>query len=154
MPILNRNLLSKIFPKSVGLFEQANNNVILQQYIKNKSATKELYGGEIDTTNNQMELLAAIKALQSLKRQCRVNLYTDSNYVKQGITEWIVKCKSNGFRNAKKKPVLNSDLWKQLDALNSMHQVQWYWIKGHSGHPENERADALANKGVDEIIKQ
>ena len=122
--------------------------------LKNKSATKELYGGEIDTTNNQMELLAAIKALQSLKRPCRVNLYTDSNYVKQGITEWIVKWKSNGFRNTKKKPVLNSDLWKQLDALNSMHQVKWYWIKGHSGHPENERADALANKGVDEIIKQ
>ena len=122
--------------------------------LKSKSATKELYGGEIDTTNNQMELLAAIKALQSLKRPCRVNLYTDSNYVKQGITEWIVKWKSNGFRNTKKKPVLNSDLWKQLDALNSMHQVQWYWIKGHSGHPENERADALANKGVDEIIKQ
>ena len=122
--------------------------------LKSKSATKELYGGEIDTTNNQMELLAAIKALQSLKRPCRVNLYTDSNYVKQGITEWIVKWKSNGFRNTKKKPGLNSDLWKQLDALNSMHQVKWYWIKGHSGHPENERADALANKGVDEIIKQ
>ena len=122
--------------------------------LKTQSATKELYGGEIDTTNNQMELLAAIKALQSLKRPCRVNLYTDSNYVKQGITEWIVKWKSNGFRNTKKKPVLNSDLWKQLDALNSMHQVKWYWIKGHSGHPENERADALANKGVDEIIKQ
>ena len=92
--------------------------------LKSKSATKELYGGEIDTTNNQMELLAAIKALQSLKRPCRVNLYTDSNYVKQGITEWIVKWKSNGFRNAKKKPVLNSDLWKQLDELNSMHQVK------------------------------
>ena len=123
--------------------------------LKSKSATKELYGGEIDTTNNQMELLAAIKALQSLKRPCRVNLYTDSNYVKQGITEWIVKWKSNGFRNAKRKPVLNSDLWKQLDELDSMHQVEWYWIKGHSGHPENERADALANKGVDEImIKQ
>jgi len=122
--------------------------------LKSKSATKELYGGEIDTTNNQMELLAAIRALQSLKRPCRVNLYTDSKYVKQGITEWIVKWKSNGFRNTKKKPVLNSDLWKQLDELNSMHQVKWYWIKGHSGHPENERADALANKGVDEIIKQ
>ena len=120
--------------------------------LKSKSATKELYGGEIDTTNNQMELLAAIKALKSLKRPCRVNLYTDSKYVKQGITEWIIKWKSNGFRNTKKKPVLNSDLWKQLDALNSMHQVKWYWIKGHSGHPENERADALANKGVDEII--
>ena len=123
--------------------------------LKSKSATKELYGGEIDTTNNQMELLAAIRALQSLKRPCKVNLYTDSTYVKQGITEWIIKWKSNGYRNSKKKPVLNSDLWKQLDELDSMHQVKWYWIKGHSGHPENERADALANKGVDEImIKQ
>ena len=102
-----------------------------------------------------MELLAAIKALQSLKQPCRVNLYTDSTYVKQGMTEWIIKWKSNGYRNAKKKPVLNSDLWKQLDELDSTHQVKWYWIKGHSGHPGNERADALANKGVDEImIKQ
>jgi len=122
--------------------------------LKSQSATKELYGGELYTTNNQMELLAAIKALQSLKRPCRVNLYTDSNYVKQGITEWIIKWKKNGYRNAKKKPVLNSDLWKQLDQLASFHQVNWYWIKGHSGHLENERADALANKGVDEIIKQ
>ena len=120
--------------------------------LKSQSATKELYGGELQTTNNQMELLAAIKALQSLKRPCRVNLYTDSNYVKQGITEWIIKWKKNGFRNAKKKPVLNSDLWKQLDQLASIHQVNWYWIKGHSGHPENERADTLANKGVDEVV--
>ena len=123
--------------------------------LKSESATKELYGGEIDTTNIQMELLAAIKALQSLIQPCRVNLYTDSTYVKQGMTEWIIKWKSNGYRNAKKKPVLNSDLWKQLDELASIHQVEWYWIKGHSGHPGNERADALANKGVDEImIKQ
>ena len=120
--------------------------------LKSESATKELYGGEIYTTNNQMELLAAIKALQSLKRPCRVNLYTDSNYVKQGITEWIIKWKNNGFRNAKKKPVLNSDLWKQLDQLDAKHEVEWHWIKGHSGHRENERADALANKGVDEIM--
>ena len=120
--------------------------------LKSQSATKELYGGELQTTNNQMELLAAIKALQSLKRPCRVNLYTDSNYVKQGITEWIIKWKKNGFRNAKKKPVLNSYLWKQLDQLASIHQVNWYWIKGHSGHPENERADTLANKGVDEVV--
>ena len=120
--------------------------------LKTQSATKELYGGELQTTNNQMELLAAIKALQSLKRPCRVNLYTDSNYVKQGITEWIIKWKKNGFRNAKNKPVLNSDLWKQLDQLAFIHQVNWFWIKGHSGHLENERADALANKGVDEVI--
>ena len=117
-----------------------------------KSATKELYGGEVYTTNNRMELLAAIRALQSLKQPCKVNLYTDSNYVKQGITEWIIKWKRNGFRSAKKKPVLNSDLWKQLDELSAVHKVEWYWVKGHSGHPENERADALANKGVDEII--
>ena len=117
-----------------------------------KSATKELYGGEVYTTNNRMELLAAIRALQSLKQPCKVNLYTDSNYVKQGITEWIIKWKRNGFRNAKKKSVLNSDLWKQLDELAAVHKVEWYWVKGHSGHPENERADALANKGVDEII--
>ena len=113
---------------------------------------KELCGGSLDTTNNQMELLAAIKALESLKEMCEVNLYTDSKYVKQGITEWIIKWKKNGFRNAKKKPVLNSDLWKQLDQLASIHQVNWYWIKGHSGHPENERADTLANKGVDEVV--
>ena len=119
-----------------------------------KSATKELYGGEVYTTNNRMELLAAIRALQSLKQPCKVNLYTDSNYVKQGITEWIIKWKRNGFRSAKKKPVLNSDLWKQLDELSAVHKVEWYWVKGHSGHPENERADALANKGVDEIIKK
>ena len=99
-----------------------------------------------------MELLAAIRALESLKRPCKVKLYTDSNYVKQGITEWIIKWKQNGFRNSKKKQVLNSDLWKQLDQLAAIHKVEWYWVKGHSGHPENERADALANKGVDEII--
>ena len=119
--------------------------------LKSKSATKELYGGEIDTTNNQMELLAAIKALQSLKRPCRVNLYTDSNYVKQGITEWIVKWKSNGFRNAKKKPVLNSDLWKQLDALNNEYSVNWHWVKGHSDDPGNDMADLLANEAMDEL---
>ena len=112
----------------------------------------KLDGNDPQTTNNRMELLAAIKALQSLKRPCRVNLYTDSNYVKQGITKWIIKWKKNGFRNAKKKPVLNSDLWKQLDQLASIHQVNWYWIKGHSGHPENEPADTLANKGVDEVV--
>ena len=111
-----------------------------------------LNGGKANTTNNQMELLAAIRALESLKRPCKVKLYTDSNYVKQGITEWIIKWKQNGFRNSKKKQVLNSDLWKQLDQLAAIHKVEWYWVKGHSGHPENERADALANKGVDEII--
>ena len=119
--------------------------------LKTQSATKELYGGDLDTTNNKMELLAAIKGLQSLTKPCKVRLYTDSNYVKQGITEWIINWKRNGFKNAKKKPVLNADLWLELDQLTSIHDIEWFWIKGHSGHPENERADALANKGVDEI---
>jgi ribonuclease HI len=119
--------------------------------LKTQSATKELYGGDLDTTNNKMELLAAIKGLQSLTKPCKVRLYTDSNYVKQGITEWIINWKRNGFKNAKKKPVLNVDLWLELDQLTSIHDIEWFWIKGHSGHPENERADALANKGVDEI---
>ena len=119
--------------------------------LKTQSATKELYGGDLDTTNNKMELLAAIKGLQSLTQPCKVHLYTDSNYVKQGITEWIINWKRNGFKNAKKKPVLNADLWLELDQLTSIHDIEWFWIKGHSGHPENERADALANKGVDEI---
>ena len=119
--------------------------------LKTQSATKELYGGDLDTTNNKMELLAAIKGLQSLTQPCKVYLYTDSNYVKQGITEWIINWKRNGFKNAKKKPVLNANLWLELDQLTSIHDIEWFWIKGHSGHPENERADALANKGVDEI---
>ncbi len=119
--------------------------------LKTQSATKELYGGDLDTTNNKMELLAAIKGLQSLTQPCKVHLYTDSNYVKQGITEWIINWKRNGFKNAKKKPVLNANLWLELDQLTSIHDIEWFWIKGHSGHPENERADALANKGVDEI---
>ncbi len=119
--------------------------------LKTQSATKELYGGDLDTTNNKMELLAAIKGLQSLTQPCKVHLYTDSNYVKQGITEWIINWKRNGFKNAKKKPVLNADLWLELDQLTSIHDIEWFWIKGHSGHPENERADELANKGVDEI---
>ena len=119
--------------------------------LKTQSATKELYGGDLDTTNNKMELLAAIKGLQSLTQPCKVYLYTDSNYVKQGITEWIINWKRNGFKNAKKKPVLNADLWLELDQLTSIHDIEWFWIKGHSGHPENERADELANKGVDEI---
>ena len=119
--------------------------------LKTQSATKELYGGDLDTTNNKMELLAAIKGLQSLIQPCKVHLYTDSNYVKQGITEWIINWKRNGFKNAKKKPVLNADLWLELDQLTFIHDIEWFWIKGHSGHPENERADALANKGVDEI---
>ena len=113
---------------------------------------KELYGGEANTTNNRMELMAAIKALESLTRQpCEVQLTTDSEYVRKGITEWITNWKARGWRTANKKPVKNADLWQRLDTLASQHQVEWHWVKGHSGHPENERADQLANKGIDEL---
>lgn len=109
---------------------------------------KELYGGERETTNNRMELTAVIKGLEALKRPCAVRIVTDSQYVKQGITQWINRWRRNGWRTADKKPVKNRDLWEQLDALLGSHQVEWKWVKGHSGHAENERADQLANKGV------
>ena len=112
---------------------------------------KKIWGGESDTTNNRMELTAAIKALESLKRSCDVELYTDSNYVKQGITEWLPSWKLRGWKNASKKPVKNQDLWQRLDTLAAQHKVAWHWIKGHSGHPGNEMADKLANRGIDEI---
>lgn len=113
---------------------------------------KQLWGGESNTTNNRMELSAAIKGLEILTRSCDVVLMTDSNYVKKGITEWITGWKRNGWRGANKKPVKNQDLWQELDALASKHNVDWRWIKGHSGHPENELADALANRGIDELL--
>lgn len=113
---------------------------------------KELYGGEPDTTNNRMELMAAIQSLESLKRPCQVELTTDSNYVKNGISEWMKKWQKNGWRTANKKPVKNVDLWQRLDQAVQAHEVSWHWIKGHSGHPENERADQLANRGIDELI--
>ena len=109
---------------------------------------KEISGGEDNTTNNRMELLAAIRAIESIKETCEIDLYTDSKYVKQGITEWIIKWKKNGFKNSKKKPVINSDLWVQLDDLTSKHKVNWFWVKGHAGHQENERADELARQGL------
>lgn len=105
---------------------------------------KELSGGESHTTNNRMELLAAIRALEALKRPCRVCLTTDSEYVRRGITEWMRKWRHNGWKTSQKKPVKNSDLWEQLDKLNEKHVVDWRWVKGHSGQPENERADRLA----------
>lgn len=110
---------------------------------------KELFGGELDTTNNRMELMAAIEGLRALKRPCEVVLTTDSSYVKQGINEWMPKWQANGWRTANKQPVKNQDLWQQLDAMVKQHKVEWRWVKGHSGHVENERADALANKGVE-----
>lgn len=112
---------------------------------------KELYGGETETTNNRMELQAAIEGLKALKQTCEVELTTDSQYVRKGITEWIQNWKKNNWRNAAKKPVKNADLWQQLDAESERHHVTWQWVKGHSGHPENERADALANRGIDEL---
>ncbi len=113
---------------------------------------KEINGGEKDTTNNRMELLAAIKALQSLKRSSTVNLYTDSNYVRQGITDWIHNWKKNGWKNSQKKPVKNADFWQELDEIRQNHDITWHWVKGHAGHPENERADELARQGMSTII--
>ncbi len=110
---------------------------------------KELNGGEEETTNNRMELMAAIKGLEALKHKCRVELYTDSKYVMDGITKWIDGWKKNGWKTANKKPVKNQDLWQLLDKQIEKHDVNFHWVKGHSGHPENERADELARKGID-----
>lgn len=110
---------------------------------------KELRGYEAHTTNNRMELSAAVKALQGLKEPCEVDLWSDSQYLGKGISEWMVKWKRNGWRTAAKKPVLNQDLWMELDRLNALHRVRWHWIKGHAGHPENERCDYLANEAID-----
>jgi len=109
---------------------------------------KELMGGEAHTTNNRMELTAAISALEALKRACSVDLHTDSEYVKNGITTWIKSWKKNGWRTADKKPVKNVDLWQRLDAALTNHQVRWHWVKGHAGHAMNERADQLARDGI------
>jgi ribonuclease HI len=116
--------------------------------LRANGAEKELYGGEAATTNNRMELMAAIRALEALKRPSRVKLYTDSTYVMKGITTWIHSWKRRGWRTADKQPVKNEDLWRQLDEARSKHEVEWHWVKGHAGHPENERADQLANKGI------
>jgi ribonuclease HI len=109
---------------------------------------RELKGGEANTTNNRMELLAAIHALEALDRDTEITLITDSNYVKNGITGWIFGWKKNGWKNAAKKPVKNAELWQRLDAANARHRVTWQWVKGHAGHPQNERADALARAGM------
>ncbi|PPR22828.1 MAG: Ribonuclease HI [Alphaproteobacteria bacterium MarineAlpha10_Bin1] len=116
-----------------------------------KQQRKEIFGGEADSTNNRMELTAAIRALEALKRRSDVDLYSDSRYVLDGITHWIHGWKTKGWRTASKKPVKNEDLWRRLDEMNSNHTVRWHWVKGHNGHPENERADALARLGISEI---
>ena len=120
--------------------------------IKFDSMEKEIFGGKNDTTNNQMELLAAIEGLAALTEPCIVELFTDSKYVMDGITQWIKNWKKNNWKTAAKKDVKNKELWQKLDHLISKHQVQWHWVKGHSGDAGNETADLLANKGIDSIV--
>lgn len=115
--------------------------------------SRELYGGEALTTNNRMELTAVIRALEALKRPCKVRLHTDSQYVQQGISVWIRDWKKRGWRTADRKPVKNADLWRELDELAARHEIEWIWVRGHSGHGGNERADELANLGVAEVRK-
>ncbi len=112
---------------------------------------KEIYGGEPETTNNRMELTAAIEALAAVKNESIIQLTTDSQYVRKGITEWLDGWKRKGWKNSQKKPVKNVDLWKRLDQQNQRHKVSWHWVKGHSGHPGNEKADELANLGIDDL---
>jgi ribonuclease HI len=118
-----------------------------------KGVERELCGGEPSTTNNRMELTAAIRGLSALNRECQVALYTDSEYVRRGITEWIEVWKKRGWKTASRKPVKNVDLWKQLDAMAVGHNVSWHWVKGHSGDPGNERADELANEGLEQSLR-
>lgn len=119
--------------------------------LRYEDAEKTLHGGEPNTTNNRMELMAAIQALEALKRPCRVELTTDSQYLRKGITEWMADWKRRGWKTAAKKPVKNRDLWERLDALVALHEIRWHWVRGHSGHAENEIVDALANRGIDEL---
>ena len=117
-----------------------------------KDHKKEICGSSLDTTNNIMELTAVIKALDTLKEPCHVVLTTDSNYVKDGITDWIKNWKLNGWKTSNKQPVKNQDLWRQLDTLSAKHVIEWKWVKGHSGHPGNEHADALANEAIEQSV--
>ena len=119
--------------------------------LRYKGQEKELHGGELQTTNNRREMMAAIRALEALRRPSRVEITTDSNYLRDGITKWIHGWKKNGWKTAAKKPVKNKELWERLDKALQGHDVEWHWIKGHSGHPENERADALARQGIDKV---
>ena len=121
--------------------------------LRQNGTEKTLRGSEAHTTNNRMELTAAIEALAALTRPCDVELYTDSQYLRLGMMTWLSQWKKKGWRNASKQPVKNMDLWQRLDALSTEHHISWHWVKGHSGHPENERADALANQAIDELLK-
>lgn len=116
-------------------------------------AERELFGGELQTTNNRMELLAAIRALEALRRRCRVRLFTDSEYLRRGINEWLPAWKTRGWRTSGRKPVKNIDLWQQLDSLVGGHDIEWHWVKAHAGIDGNERADQLANRGLDETLE-
>jgi ribonuclease HI len=124
--------------------------------LQSGASRKELFGGELGTTNNRMELTAVIEALAALKRPCTVDLYLDSEYVRKGITEWIGGWKARGWKTAARQPVKNVDLWQRLDALVSGagHEIRWHWVRGHAGNPGNERADALANLGVDQALRR
>jgi ribonuclease HI len=119
--------------------------------LRSNGHERELFGGEAVTTNNRMELMAVIEGLRALNQPCRVDLHVDSQYVMQGVTKWIAGWKRNGWRTADKKPVKNQDLWQALDEQVARHAISWHWVKGHAGDPGNERADQLANKGVDEV---
>jgi len=122
--------------------------------LRHGKAEKEIYGGEIETTNNRMELTAVIEALKALKRPSSVRLTTDSTYVMKGYTQWMEGWKKRQWRTASKAPVKNEDLWRQLDKMGASHSIDWHWVKGHSGHAENERVDALANRGIDETLSK
>lgn len=125
--------------------------VLLRTLREGSPVERELCGGEALTTNNRMELTAVIEALRALKRPCSVDVYTDSQYVQKGVTEWLAGWKARGWKTAAKAPVKNDDLWRTLDGLLVGHTVRWHWVKGHAGHPGNERADALANRGVESL---
>ena len=119
--------------------------------LRYRGRERELSGAEAATTNNRMELTAAIRALEALTRRCRVSLYTDSRYLRDGIMTWLADWKLRGWKTADRKPVRNQDLWQRLDELVSRHDVEWHWVRGHAGHPENERADRLANRAIEEL---
>lgn len=114
---------------------------------------RELCGGDIATTNNRMELMAAIQGLSALNRRCNVSVYTDSEYVRRGISEWLANWKKRGWKTANRKPVKNKDLWRKLDELAAQHDIEWHWVKGHAGNPGNERADQLANDGLERSLR-
>lgn len=120
--------------------------------LRYRGVLKTLHGGELNTTNNRMELMAAIQGLKTLKRDCAVELFTDSQYVRKGITEWMTNWKKNGWKTSARKPVKNDDLWRALDEEVGRHKINWHWVKGHAGVPDNELADELANRGVEEML--